>query len=71
MRNTRYKWDNAGGVLPSECGEYVSFQDHEKLQKALERIFYYNQEDIWWDSRDDAANDMLKIAGVALGLEEE
>jgi hypothetical protein len=43
----------------------------EKFRKALERIADYDCESIWMDSRDDAADDMLSIARVALGLEEE
>jgi hypothetical protein len=43
----------------------------EKFRKALERIADYDGESIWMDSRDDAADDMLSIARVALGREKD
>ncbi len=43
----------------------------QKFGKALEEIAHYDEEPIWMDSRDDAANNMLSIARKALGLEEE
>jgi hypothetical protein len=60
--NTIYKFGD---------GDYVKFEDYEKLQKALKIIYHYDDNKIWWVDRDDAANGMLRIAGVALGLEEE
>lgn len=48
--------------------------DRETIQKfgeALEKIANYDGESIWMDNRDDAANNMLHIARVALGREEE
>lgn len=63
MNSKRYKWDNAGGVLPSECGEYVAFEDYDRLRTALVNIYQY-------DTKDNA-EDILHIAGVALGLEKE
>jgi hypothetical protein len=48
--------------------------DRETIQKfgeALEKIANYDSEPIWADSRDDAANNMLSIARVALGWEKE
>jgi hypothetical protein len=45
--------------------------NEEKYKAALEKIAHYDEESIWMDSRDDSANDMLSIARVALGLEEE
>ncbi len=41
----------------------------EKLRKALEKIAYYDEEPIWQDDRDDAAQNMLDIARQALGIE--
>ena len=43
----------------------------EKYKEALEKIASYDGESIWMDSRDDAANNMLSIARVALGWEKE
>lgn len=43
----------------------------EKYKKALEKIATYDEESIWMDSRDDAADTMLYIARQALGLEPE
>ena len=43
----------------------------EKFRSALEKIAHYDEESIWNDDRDDAADDMLSIARQALGLEEE
>lgn len=45
--------------------------DIEKYKAALEKIAQFDEESIWMDDRDDAANEMLSIARVALGLEEE
>ena len=45
--------------------------DIEKYKAALEKIARFDEESIWADDRDDAANEMLSIARVALGLEEE
>lgn len=48
--------------------------DRETIQKfgeALEKIANYDQESIWYDSRDDAADNMLSIARKALGWEKE
>ncbi|GEM_PF-3690519 len=48
--------------------------DRETIQKfgeALEKIANYDQESIWMDDRDDAANNMLSIARVALGWEKD
>ncbi len=42
----------------------------EKFRKALEEIAYYDEESIWQDDRDDAADNMLSIARQALGIEE-
>lgn len=42
----------------------------DKYREALEKIANYDGESIWADSRDDAANNMLSIARVALGWEE-
>lgn len=41
-----------------------------KFGEALEKIAHYDEESIWMDSRDDAADNMLSIARVALGWEE-
>lgn len=46
-------------------------KDNIKYLKALEKIADYDGESIWMDDRDDAANNMLTIARVALGREEE
>lgn len=43
----------------------------DKYKEALEKIANYDGESIWNDDRDDAANNMLSIARVALGWEEE
>ncbi len=43
----------------------------DKYKEALEKIANYDGESIWMDSRDDAADNMLSIARVALGWEEE
>ncbi len=43
----------------------------DKYKAALEKIATYDRESIWMDSRDDAADNMLSIARVALGWEEE
>jgi hypothetical protein len=43
----------------------------ETYRKALEKIAGYDCESIWMDSRDDAADDMLSIARVALGREKD
>jgi hypothetical protein len=48
--------------------------DRETIQKfgeALEKIANYDQESIWSDSRDDAADNMLAIAREALGWKED
>jgi hypothetical protein len=37
-----------------------------ELEAALRRIAQYDQEPIWMDSRDDAANEMIEIACEAL-----
>lgn len=47
------------------------FDEVKKLRTALFKIANYDEEPIWFDDRDDAANDMLRIARVSLGLEEE
>jgi hypothetical protein len=40
------------------------------LRAALECIARFDENPLWHDSRDDAANAMLSIARAALGLEE-
>ena len=39
------------------------------LRSALEKIAKYDEEPIWMDSRDDAADMMLSVARAALGME--
>lgn len=43
---------------------------NDRLTLALHEIANYDQQPIWDDDRDDAANAMLYIARQALGLEE-
>lgn len=38
---------------------------------ALKAIAEYDEQPIWMDDRDDAANDMLRIARKELGLESD
>ncbi len=49
-------------------GEYVIFDNYERLRKALKTIYHYDDNEIWWDDRDDAADEMMVIAGIALGM---
>jgi hypothetical protein len=52
----------------SKTGEYVLFEEYKKLYDALNKIHNYpNVESIWDDDRDDAAWDIVTIAGVAIG----
>ena len=56
----------------SNSNNGMSDQDTiDKYKAALEKIATYDRESIWMDSRDDAADNMLSIARVALGWEEE
>lgn len=43
----------------------------ESALSALNEIADYDQQSIWSDDRDDAANDMLRIARKAIGREGE
>jgi hypothetical protein len=42
----------------------------KKFRDALEQVARYDDQSIWSDDRDDAADDMLSIAREALGEEE-
>ena len=53
----------------SDVGKYVLFEDYEKLYDALLQIHNYPEEDsLWQDARDDAAWEIVSIAGRALNL---
>lgn len=45
----------------------VLAQHARELEATLQKIATYDEEPIWDDDRDDAANDMLRIAREALG----
>lgn len=74
MKITRYDIESDENydtwIGPSEIGDYVLYEDYEKLYEALEKIHNYPDEPIWWDDRDDAANEMVRIAGEVIGLSE-
>lgn len=75
MNVKRYKfttlYDNSW-MEESSYGEYVKFEDYEKLYVALEQIHNFpDNESIWTDSCIDAAWDMVEISGLAIGVLDE
>jgi hypothetical protein len=74
MKITRYDIESDENydhwIGPTDDGDYVQFEEYEKLRKALEKIHNYPDDPIWRDNRDDAANEIIRIAGEAIGLSE-
>lgn len=55
----------------NKWGEYVKFEDYEKLYDALYRIHIYPEDEpLWDDDRDDAAWEIVNIASSALNLKD-
>lgn len=74
---TRY-WPTNGPNYEATDGQFVLYTDYaellaenKRMHEALEKIARYDDEPIWFDDRDDAADGMLHIARAALGEEEE
>ncbi len=58
-----------GNLIQDNDGDLVKFEDYKKLHDALEKIHNYPEEDTMWDDdRDDAAWEIVSIAGRTLNL---
>jgi hypothetical protein len=45
-------------------------EELERFREALQKIAQYDDYPIWYDDRDEAADNMMYIARKALGMEE-
>jgi hypothetical protein len=69
MNVKRYYVGLSSPLQEDTSGDIVKFEDYEKLYDALYRIHNYPEEDsLWDDDRDDAAWEIVEIAGRALNL---
>lgn len=59
------------GINHVERCVVMSEAQFEKIEKALIRIANYQSEPIWNDDRDDAADEMVRIAERAISDKEE
>lgn len=60
----------AAELAEAVCGE-TEMDELVRFRAALKHIAEYDEAPIWNDSRDDAARDMLGIARMAIGINDE
>lgn len=69
MNAKRYYVGLPAPLQEDDDGDLVKFEDYKKLYDALLQIHNYPEEDsLWQDARDDAAWEIVSIAGRALNL---